>query len=64
MKKSNNESSTLKIEKVKNARHLYTYEGLLSQIEKWFFDPFGPEGGYLKCKNDYKKEKMYMGMII
>ena len=62
MKKATNTTTENKLKKVKEARHLYTYEGLLQQIEKWFFDPFGPKGGYLRCKKDDRKEKMYTGI--
>jgi hypothetical protein len=39
-----------KMLRVKESRALYTYAGLLDQIEKWFRDPFGPKGGKLRCK--------------
>ena len=50
-----NQTLDLKMQKVKAARHLYTYAGLLDQIEKWFRDPFGPRGGYLRCKTVDRK---------
>ena len=62
VKQSTNESTIDKLEKVRQARHLYTYSGLLGQIEKWFIDPFGENGGYLRCKNDGKKLTMASGM--
>ena len=64
IKYSTNESTSLKLEKVKAARRFYTYEGILEQIEKWFHDPFGPNGGYLRCKDDDKIRKMYYGMSL
>ena len=62
VRKSTNESTVKKLEKVRQARHLYTYSGLLDQIEKWFTDPFGDNGGYLRCKNDGKKLTMASGL--
>ena len=56
MKTISNETIQEKFKLVKEARHLYTYDGLLNQIEKWFRDPFGPTGGYLSCKSDDRKE--------
>ena len=44
-----NQSIELMMRRVRTARELYTYAGLLNQIEKWFRDPFGPRGGYLRC---------------
>jgi hypothetical protein len=37
------------LEKVKIIREHYTYKGVLKQIEKFLYDPLGPEGGQLKC---------------
>ena len=64
IKSSTNESTYAKLQKVKQARKLYTYEGIIEQLEKWFFDPFGENGGYLKCKNDDKLRKMYFGISL
>ena len=64
IKSSTNESTTYKLNKVREARYLYTYEGILGEIEKWFSDPFGPNGGFLRCKNDDKKTKMAQGMSL
>jgi hypothetical protein len=46
-----------KMLRVKEARALYTYAGLLDQIEKWFRDPFGPKGGKLRCKGSESDKK-------
>ena len=62
MNKATNITTENKLKKVREARHLYTYKGLLEQIEKWFFDPFGAQGGYLRCKKDDRKQKMYTGI--
>jgi hypothetical protein len=62
IKSASNQSTSDKLQKVRDARYLYTYTGLLGEIEKWFIDPFGPYGGYLRCKNDDKKAKMYTGI--
>lgn len=59
MNKATNTTTENKLKKVRDARYLYTYKGLLEQIEKWFFDPFGVQGGYLRCKKDDRKQKMY-----
>ena len=47
-----NQTLDLKMRKVKESREFYTYAGVLNQIEKWFRDPFGPKGGYLRCKRE------------
>lgn len=47
---ASNSSIEQKMQRVKEARALYTYAGLLDQIEKWFRDPFGPMGGKLRCR--------------
>ena len=44
-----NASIAAKMTRVQEARSMYTYAGLLSQIDKWFRDPFGPKGGLLRC---------------
>ena len=44
-----NQSTDSMMKRVRAARELYTYAGLLEQIEKWFRDPFGPRGGFLRC---------------
>ena len=49
IKSATNQSTDLMMKKVRAARELYTYAGLLDQLEKWFRDPFGPRGGYLRC---------------
>lgn len=38
-----------KLEALKQVRHLYTYEGVLDQMEQFFRDPLGPQGGHLRC---------------
>ena len=38
-----------KMEKLKEVRHYFTYEGVVEQISKFVKDPFGPDGGYLRC---------------
>ena len=38
-----------KLLQVKIVRHHYTYEGVLSQLEMFFSDPFGTNGGQLRC---------------
>ena len=45
-----NQSTDSMMKRVRAARELYTYAGLLEQIEKWFRDPFGPRGGLLRCQ--------------
>lgn len=37
------------MERVKNVRKYFTYEGVIEQIELFIKDPFGPNGGYLTC---------------
>ena len=50
LQRATNATLAARLRKIKDGRALYTYPGLLNQIEKWFRDPFGPEGGYLRCK--------------
>ena len=38
-----------KMELVKRARYFYTYEGVMDQIDLFFRDPLGPQGGFLSC---------------
>lgn len=38
-----------KLTLIKDARRLYTYQGVLEQLELFFRDPFGEEGGELRC---------------
>ena len=35
--------------KIKLAREYYTYAGVINQMELFFKDPLGPNGGYLRC---------------
>ena len=58
MKKVTNQTLNEKLKRIKEGRTLYTYDGLLNQIEKWFRDPFGPDGGYLRCKRDDRQAKI------
>ena len=39
-----------RLELVRKARKYYTYEGVLQQIDLFFRDPLGPNGGYLHCQ--------------
>ena len=64
MQQSTNATLELKLNKIKDARILYTYEGILDQIERFFFDPFGNHGGYLRCKNDDRKNIMAAGVSL
>jgi hypothetical protein len=55
-----------KMASVKKARSMYTYAGLLNQIDKWFRDPFGPKGGMLRCmvnKNGKHKSTLLAAAI-
>lgn len=38
-----------KLERVKQAREYYTLQGVVRQIDLFFHDPLGPNGGYLRC---------------
>lgn len=47
---STNEAQLMaRLEKILLVRRLYTYEGVLEQIELFLQDPLGPLGGYLRC---------------
>lgn len=46
-------------ERLKNleaVRYYFTYPGVMHQILQFFKDPFGPEGGYLRCTLHPKSE--------
>lgn len=38
-----------KLQLVKEVHEYYTYEGVMKQIAALFSDPFGTDGGYLRC---------------
>lgn len=38
------------LKSLKELRKYYTYEGLMIQIEQFMRDPFGENGGYLRCE--------------
>jgi hypothetical protein len=38
-----------KLEQVKHVRRYFTYPGVMEQIERFLQDPFGSNGGDLKC---------------
>jgi hypothetical protein len=40
----------LKMQKVREIRQYYTYEGILQQIDLFFLEPLGPNGGHLRCE--------------
>lgn len=46
-----------KLTKLADVRELFTYPGLVHQIVHFFNDPFGPEGGYLRCTVHPKTER-------
>eukprot|EP01041_Mallomonas_annulata_P013409 gene13409-28440_t len=37
------------LDDISKVRHLYTYAGLIHQIELFYRDPFGSNGGLLRC---------------
>lgn len=49
MKKVTSEELADRLKLVHDVRYYYTYEGVLEQIELFFADPFGPQGGFLVC---------------
>ena len=38
-----------KLRKLEEIRRLFTYEGVMQEIELFLRDPFGPNGGHLTC---------------
>ncbi len=38
-----------KIKHLKVVRQYYTMDGYFGEVGKFFRDPFGPQGGYLRC---------------
>jgi len=49
MATTNTEEFNQKLKNVKNAREHYSYVGVMKQLEKFFKDPLGPNGGDLRC---------------
>jgi hypothetical protein len=46
-----------KIEILKNIRFYFTYPGVIKQLEMFFHDPFGSNGGNLRCTVHPKEER-------
>eukprot|EP01036_Dinobryon_divergens_P022690 gene22690-30972_t len=46
-----------KLQILKEVRFYFTYAGVVQQIEKFFEDPFGPGGGYLRCTKHPREER-------
>jgi len=44
-----NDTVTERLQRVKDARFYYTYEGVIEQIHLFIRDPHGPNGGFLRC---------------
>ena len=38
-----------KLAHLHDVRYHYTYDGVMMQIERFLLDPFGPNGGQLRC---------------
>lgn len=38
-----------KLNKLREVRYHYTYPGVVHEIEQLIHDPFGPDGGHLRC---------------
>ena len=43
----------MKMNKIMLAREYYTYAGVINQMELFFKDPLGPNGGYLRCSRAF-----------
>lgn len=39
------------------ARYYFTYQGVIEQIDRFIGDPFGEEGGFLRCTNHPRTER-------
>ena len=46
-----------KLLNVKHVRKYFTYDGVFEEFERFLQDPFGPQGGYLRCIKHPKTEK-------
>jgi len=57
MKSLTDEQFTKKIDILTEAREHFTYTGVLKQIEALMNDPFGPNGGYLRCIDHPRTER-------
>lgn len=49
IRKFSTEDIIAKLQKVKLARHAYTYAGVMDEIDRFFHDPLGNNGGSLAC---------------
>ena len=45
-----------KLEALQAVRYYFTYPGVMHQISDFLQDPFGPNGGYLRCTLHPKAE--------
>jgi hypothetical protein len=50
VKRANYASIMKRIDAVRAVRSYYTFRGVIDEIEKFFQDPFGPNGGFLRCR--------------
>ena len=57
MKNLTDEQYQEKLQRLKNAREHFTYQGLFKQIERFIQDPFGENGGQLRCIKHPRTER-------
>lgn len=57
VKEMNEEDVQRRLKYVRDVREEYTYRGVIRQIDKFFNDPFGPNGGNLVCTRVPSSEK-------
>lgn len=46
-----------KLQHLLTVRNHYTYRGVFRQIAMWLNDPFGPNGGHLRCTYHPRNER-------
>jgi hypothetical protein len=46
-----------KLTKLKEIREFFTYRGIVHQIEAFLHDPFGENGGHIRCTKHPRTER-------
>jgi len=57
LKKLSDAEFLRKMSMLKEVRYYFTYAGVVNQIEKFFEDPFGSDGGFLRCTKHPREER-------
>jgi hypothetical protein len=57
IKNMTKEEYNQRLKKLESVRPYYTYKGILHQIDDFLQDPFGVNGGYLRCAKHPRNER-------